>query len=108
MRARILAVLLAATTTLASAQSDTEFQFATAQKGEGIYSLLRRSGYAPSAALTSEFKKINFDKLSGGNGLKLNIRYQLPGRFTIERHSIFGESYQDVEIKNTTLHNHVY
>ena len=108
MKALLTAILLVATTFSAYAQSDTEHSFATAQKGEGIYSLLRRNGYTPSASLTRQFKSINGDRLAHGTELKLNVTYQLPGRIRIERHPIFGAAYQNVEIKHTTLKNHVY
>lgn len=108
MKTLFVTVLLASISISAQAQSDTENAFATPDKGEGIYGLLRRSGYIPSATLAAEFIQTNTGRFSGENGLRLNVRYQLPARVQIERHPIFGAKYQDVEIRNTTLKDHVY
>ena len=56
MKLPVLALIIAVLTMDAAAQSDTEFASATPEPGEGIYSLLRRSGIRPTAAMADEFK----------------------------------------------------
>ncbi len=108
MKFFLFTIALTAVTMSAVAQSDSEFAFATAQKGEGIYSLLRSNGLKPSAVAVAEFRKINARHLSSDGGLRLNVDYRLPSRPNIKSYPIFGSTYKDVEILNTTLQGHVY
>jgi N-acetylmuramoyl-L-alanine amidase len=108
MKNLLMLLLISSFAVSAQAQSDAENTLATPAKGEGIYSLLRSNGVKPSAVAVADFKKINAGLLNSNGGLKMNVDYRLPARTNIKTYPIFGTSYQDVEIKNTTLQGHVY
>lgn len=57
------------------------YKYVVAEKGEGIWSLLRKNGLNPAKHI-AEFKKINKELLSKNGELVVGVKYLLPG--TIE------------------------
>jgi len=78
----------------------------SAQNGDGIWSMLRRSGVEPTPASVAEFKKMNQAVLKGRDALHVGVTYQLPS--TAQTYPIFGAEYATVAIKSSRLENHVY
>ena len=76
------------------------------QAGEGIWSLLRRSGVEPSPSIVAEFKSINKDRLKGSDELQKGVAYRVPVRSLHE--PLFGKDYADVPIQSDQLKGHVY
>ncbi|MCP5518987.1 MAG: N-acetylmuramoyl-L-alanine amidase [Verrucomicrobiales bacterium] len=89
------------------------------QEGDGIYSLLRRHGFAPTHADVEAFIQLNQDRLGAGNSLFLRHRYRLPGdanspekqaeaQGSRSRYPLFGPKYEWVEKKETVLSGCVF
>jgi len=87
-----------------------------AEKGEGIYRLLIRNGYAYPRDLEA-FIELNRERLGPGNTLYAGRKYQLPSKTgetkteanaTIRRFEIFGKEYADVEVIDKRLKGAVY
>lgn len=92
-----------------------------AEKGDGIYSLLKRYGYSYSDNLEN-FIALNKDHLGENNSLYVGMKYKLPESLTAEpenkvtapasgrmvHHAIFGDKYADVEITSDDLKGAVY
>jgi N-acetylmuramoyl-L-alanine amidase len=96
-------------------------QTAKPQAGEGIWSLLRRSGIEPTAALATEFRRLNATKLTHGDRLVRGDAYTLPGaalavangakasaRPKGRVYDIFGKEYELVQRKSNRLAGDVY
>ena len=86
-----------------------------AEKGEGIYSLLKRHGLPPTEYLTA-FIELNKNKLGKNNSLLAGQTYQLPieGKESIAAsasgvsYPIFGKSYEKVATVDHALQGAVY
>ncbi|MFT5143938.1 MAG: N-acetylmuramoyl-L-alanine amidase [Rhodothermales bacterium] len=100
---------------------DIAAQTAKPLEGEGIWSLLRRSGIGPTSALATEFRRLNASKLKSGDRLLKGFEYKLPGNTEAaassakvarqpegEVYDIFGEEYELVQRKSNRLAGHVY
>ena len=92
----------------ASAQADggQSFTEVRPQAGEGIWSLLRRSGVEPSPSIVAEFKSMNKDRLKGSDELRKGVAYRVPVRSL--HVPLFGKDYADVPIQSDQLRGHVY
>lgn len=100
--------VLCLTTMPASGQADVEGTTIEVRPkpGEGIWSLLRRSGVEPTAASVAEFKSLNAGKLRNGSELRRDVIYRVPSR---SMHvSLFGSAYANVPLKSDQLKGHVY
>lgn len=74
--------------------------------GEGIWSLLRRSGVEPTPASVAEFKAMNAGNLRNGSELRRDVAYRVPSR---SMHvPLFGSEYASVPMKSDQLKGHVY
>lgn len=82
--------------------SQSNYKSTTAEKGEGIISLLRRNGLDPTAYM-EEFIKINKALLNKKNELIVGKKYFLPGIPTASSYAIFGKKYETVEIIDEQL-----
>lgn len=93
---------------------------ALAEKGEGIFSLLRRHGLDPSAHL-DHFIELNRTSLGSDNALVEGRYYILPTATPVavstapspaspvtQRHPVFGKKYEEVTIRDKTLEGAVY
>ena len=92
-----------------------------AEKGEGIYSLLKRFGYSVSDNI-DDFITLNKENLGKNNTLFAGMKYKLPDSSGLsespgsgsnitgrtQRFEIFGDKYADVEISSTNLKGAVY
>lgn len=89
------------------------------QSGDGIYSLLRRHGFAPTHADVEAFLQLNQPQLGPDNTLRQGRRYRLPpARGAPEdetaptgsrtRHGIFGPELEWVERKDNRLAKGVF
>lgn len=96
----------------------------TAQKGDGIYSVLRDNGLSPSCI--NKFLALNKKTLKGSRELKAGVNYILPAvnesktdklttsaiplsnSTSTKRFSIFGSKYQDISIESNILNGAVY
>lgn len=92
-----------------------------AQKGDGIYSLLKRHGYSISDNL-DRFIALNKEHLGKNNTLIAGVKYKLPNTNGADalpaattksprqtaHYEIFGEKYADVEITGSSLKGAVY
>jgi len=92
-----------------------------AQKGDGIYSLLKRHGYSISENL-DRFISLNKEHLGKNNTLIAGRKYKLPdktdtpttsstpGKTPVQtaHYEIFGSKYADVEITGSSLRGAVY
>ncbi len=85
-----LAVLMAGTA------SGLRAEEVVAQKGDGIYSLLRRHGLDPEAYL-GEFRRLNSGRMGPGDSLVQGHKYQLPGGSREISEPLFGSKYATVE-----------
>jgi N-acetylmuramoyl-L-alanine amidase len=74
--------------------------------GEGIWSLLRRSGVQPSPSAVAEFKSLNKDRLRTSGELRKDVSYKVPIRAL--HVPLFGKDYADVPIRSDQLSGHVY
>lgn len=92
---------------VASAQT-MDVATAAPERGDGIWTLLRRNGIAPTPASVAEFKKLNADRLRGRDQLRTDISYRLPGGARASIHPIFGAKYERVAHKSTALQGNVY
>ena len=85
-------------------------QEVVAEKGDGIYVLLRRYDLAPSTYF-SEFVELNKAKLGKNNTLIAGRTYKLPGKpaqETSETYPIFGKKYEIITPESTDLKGAVY
>jgi len=91
-----------------------------AEKGEGVYRLLTRSGLSASKYMDA-FIELNKDRLGEGNMLFAGVKYKLPesdadpnsnatssSAARTARFDIFGEDYAEVEIFNDKLDGAIY
>ena len=78
--------------------------------GEGILSLLRRSGVNPTQSVVRAFVDLNKPLLTRGNGLRRDVAYRLPHTRVskIRTYPIFGSKYENVTIRSTELQGCVY
>ncbi len=76
------------------------------RQGEGIWSLLRRSGVEPTTGTVKEFKEVNADLLSRNNELRRDVKYRIPVRSVTE--PLFGAKLATVKIESNRLEGHVY
>jgi N-acetylmuramoyl-L-alanine amidase len=107
-----------------SNSSAQEYKKIKAQKGEGIYTILKRNGLPPNEYF-DQFIELNKTKLGKENALIVGKSYQLPIKTkndTIIQDSapiqaashekivyeIFGNTYKDVTIKSKELNQAVY
>ena len=67
-----------------------------AQKGDGVYSLLRRHGLDPDASF-KEFLRLNDGRLGKDHMLIEGRLYRLPARRTVVHEPLFGELLERVE-----------
>ncbi|MBL4575256.1 MAG: N-acetylmuramoyl-L-alanine amidase [Opitutaceae bacterium] len=94
--------------------SAQEYKTVKAQKGDGVYSLLKKHGL-PTTDF-NRFVELNKDLLGQNNALIIGRSYQLPSvsspsSIRSENKSIqklFGTKYQQVEIKDNQLKDAVY
>lgn len=87
--------------------SQNNYNSTTAEKGEGILSLLRRNGLDP-AVYMEEFIKINKALLNKKNELIIGKKYFLPGIPTASNFAIFGKKYATVDIIDQQLKGATY
>ena len=80
-----------------------------AEKGEGIFSLLRRNGLDPAKNIEG-FKEINKSLLGKKGGLIAGRKYFLPGTSSTssKTYAIFGKKYENVDIKDQQLKGATY
>ena len=90
-----------------SGMAQNTYKSTTANKGEGILSLLRRNGLDP-AKYMGEFKAINKSKLNKNDELIVGVKYFLPGSITTATFAIFGKDYETVEILDQQLDGATY
>ena len=92
----------------AFAQADVESAYVEVrpEPGEGIWSLLRRSGVTPGAESVAEFKAMNAGKFRNGSELRRDVTYRVPSRSL--HVPLFGKSHATVPIKSDQLKGHVY
>ncbi len=89
-------------------------QTASAERGDGIWALLRRSGITPTRSSAQAFRDLNLDLLTKGDRLFRGTTYQLPGSSTSgpvragERYPILGAEYEYVERKSSRMKGHIY
>lgn len=74
--------------------------------GEGIWSLLRRSGVSPTSESVTEFKSMNAGKLRNGTELRRDVTYRVPSRAL--HVPLFGKEFASVPLKSDQLKGHVY
>ncbi len=94
----------------------------TAQKGDGIYSLLKRYGYSISESMDS-FIVLNKKHIGKNNALFAGVKYKLPDpkvssaapatgtakkKIKTVHYNIFGKKYADIEITGNELKGAVY
>lgn len=101
-----------------------DFKMVKAKHGDGIYSILKENGYAPSEFLDS-FIELNKEKLGRNNGLIVGRTYRLPlrndslpaGNTPVKAApvgtkklnlDIFGSKYREITIKSTVLNGAIY
>ncbi|MEQ9105488.1 MAG: N-acetylmuramoyl-L-alanine amidase [Rhodothermales bacterium] len=102
---RIFYSLLFAVITLAT---PALAQTVTPTAGEGIWSVLRRSGITPTPESVAEFKSLNADALRGGSTLHAGRAYRLPESEDVQTEPLFGPSYERVDRISDVLEDHVY
>lgn len=92
----------------AFAQADVEATYTDVRPkpGEGIWSLLRRSGVEPTSASVAEFKSMNAGKLRNGSELRRDVTYRVPARSL--HVPLFGKDFATVPLKSDQLKGHVY
>jgi N-acetylmuramoyl-L-alanine amidase len=78
-----------------------------AQKGDGIYSLLRRHGLDPEVHLP-EFRRLNSGRMGPGDSLIQGHKYQLPGSTREISEPLFGSNYSKVERSDGSLAGAVF
>ncbi|WP_340110777.1 N-acetylmuramoyl-L-alanine amidase family protein [Maribellus mangrovi] len=92
-----------------------------AEKGDGIYRLLKRHGYSVSANMEN-FIALNKNQLGKNNTLIAGVKYKLPADGTaaettskpaeakgrMVHYDIFGDEYADIEIKSNNLDGAIY
>lgn len=90
------------------------YKTAKAQKGEGIYSLLKRNGLSPGEHL-NDFINLNKDKLGANNSLYVGQTYKLPVEVSQNNsnsssadYPIFGKKYQQVKQIDNKLQGAIY
>lgn len=95
------------------------YQTTKAEKGEGIYSLLKRVGLSPSSYLNA-FIELNKDNLGKDNSLFAGQTYKIPGEKNMTSdhpststsgaaiYPIFGKTYEKVTPIDNTLKGAVY
>ncbi len=85
-----------------------QYKSVKAQKGDGIYALLKKHGLP--ATDFKRFVELNKDSLGKNNTLIIGRTYKLPLNSSANKslHKIFGTKYQQVEIKDTQLKGAVY
>ncbi|HKJ40670.1 MAG TPA: N-acetylmuramoyl-L-alanine amidase [Sunxiuqinia sp.] len=92
------------------------YQTTKAQKGEGIYSLLKRHGLSPGDYL-NDFIQLNKDKLGKDNSLYAGMTYKLPVEPKTSTQStstsagiypIFGKDYEKVALIDNSLQGAIY
>jgi len=97
--------LLAAPSAPVHAQSHDN-AMVTAEPGEGIWSILRRSGVEPTSSAVAEFKELNEGKLHKGTDLRRDVTYRIPVRSLHE--PLFGKDHATFAKKSDRLAGHVY
>lgn len=98
-----VAILIA---TLALAEPSAAQMRLEANSGDGIWSLLRRAGVAPTDAAIERFKEVNAGLLLRSDELVVGRTYEVPVNVRIE--SLFGPQYERVEIKSDALEGAVF
>lgn len=83
-----------------------EYVTATAVEGDGIWSLLRKSGIKPTPDAITEFRSINSGALRGRDLLKTGHSYKIPS--TVRDYPIFGADHRRVTVLSDRLKGHVY
>ena len=99
--------------------SQENYRIVEAQKGDGIYVLLRRYGLEPSKYL-NDFIELNKSSMGKNNTLFPGHKYKLPAEAesissdvgnkaaNIRTYEIFGEKYKDVAITSNELEGAIY
>ncbi len=107
-RAILLCSLLSGAAVSAWAQADVETATIEVrpEPGEGIWSLLRRSGVEPTTASIAEFKTLNAGKMRNGSKLRRDVAYRVPSRSLYV--PLFGSKYANVPLKGEQLKGHVF
>jgi N-acetylmuramoyl-L-alanine amidase len=100
-------LLFAAITLLATA-TPMVAQTVTPTAGEGIWSVLRRSGIPPTPESVAEFKALNAHALNGGTTLHAGRTYRLPDSGDVLTEPLFGPSHERVDRVSNVLEDHVY
>ncbi len=90
-----------------SGWTQNNYKSVVANKGEGIYSLLRRNGLDPVKHI-KEFKEINKSLLGKKGGLIAGKKYFLPGSKAASTFAIFGKKYETVGIIDQQLKGATY
>ena len=88
---------------------------ATAEVGDGIYSLLRKNGFNPTKHYNA-FVKQNQELLGESEFLKVGLSYILPdttlhamaGEVSVPTHNIFGKNYATVDSLSNVLKGAIY
>ena len=96
----------AASSVVAQTPTENPHTELTAERGEGIWTMLRRAGVTPTSSTVAEFKKLNADRLLRGDELVVGRAYSVP--VSSVRIPLFGPAYQDVTIRSDRLKGAVY
>lgn len=107
-RIYIFLVLLLTAATLAITAVPAMAQTVTPLEGEGIWSVLRRSGIAPTPKTVAEFKTLNADRLRNGTTLHAGQTYRLPESENVFTEPLFGPNHERVDRVSNLLEDHVY
>lgn len=109
----VVALGIAAVLSLpAPASGQTEMAALTAQRGDGIWSLLERAGLPPTRGYIRAFKELNEERLIRGDRLLAGRTYELPEAPAtgpgVTVVSLFGPRHERVARKSDRLAGHVY
>lgn len=109
-RIQTFTLLLLTGATLAITAIPVVAQTVTPAAGEGIWSVLRRSGITPTPESVADFKALNKDRLGGGTTLHAGRAYRLPesDQTGFRTESLFGPNYERVDVVSNVLEDHVY
>lgn len=101
--------------------SNAQTREVVAEKGDGIYSLLKRHGFSVSENMEN-FIALNKNQLGKNNTLIAGVKYKLPAGGTaaastakpaeakgrMVHYDIFGKEHADIEITSNTLDGAIY
>jgi N-acetylmuramoyl-L-alanine amidase len=118
---KVIALVLFLSISLLPLFSLAQNKEVVAEKGDGIFRLLKRHGYSVSETM-EDFIALNKNQLGENNTLIAGVKYKLPAGETASepsakpaeakaktvRYDIFGDKYADVEIEGSSLNGAIY